>query len=494
MSLKTLQRKQNIFIFLYLGLMVFAWVFATPHTGISDEPAHVVKASATARFQFSGPKVVGQFGYDAQVYRVPVAYSVPGLATCYAGMLDVPASCTSPLPSGHELLEVSTTAAHYPPLYYLVVGAPLNIWPGMVGFFGARLLSGLLTVLLTGWAYLLASRDPRRPLLPFGVLIGLVPTTLAFAGAINPASAEISGALLMATSMILAIVRPVQTRREQVHIALAGMVGSVFFALSRPASFVFMGAVIGLTSLAFGPRTVIANLRRPRLSNAGIWLPFCGFVVALIAYLMTPRGLGLGGGGAGVGESLAVNLRYSFERIPDYLAQMFGYFGWTELYAPKTELFLWLVAVGACLGFALVTLSLRRLCVLLMSAVAVVFAPLVLEGMRASEVGRGYQGRYMLSVAVLVPLISLSVARQDGIPKNSRRLGLSLGVVTVLSHLLVLNHVVRRFSVGLSGPLWWPSSPEWAPEIGTWVMVTTMLVATMAGVALIWGRMKLSRV
>ena len=494
MSLKKLQRNQVVLIFLYLGLTVFAWVFATPHTGVSDEPAHVVKAAATARFEFSGPKVVGQFGYDAQLYRVPVAYSVPGLAACYAGMVDVPASCTSPLPSGDELVEVSSTAAHYPPLYYLVVGAPLNIWPGMTGFYVARLLSGLLTVLLTGWAYLLASRDPKRPLLPFGVLVAMVPTTLAFAGAINPASAEISGALLMTTSMILAIVRPVQTRREQVHIALSGVVGSAFFALSRPASFVFMAAVIGLTSLAFGPRTVLTNVRRPRLGNAGIWTPFLGFVVAVIAYLMTPRGLGLGGGGAGVGESLAVNLRYSFERIPDYLAQMFGYFGWTELYAPKAQFFLWLIAIGACLGFALMTLSLRRLCILLLSVVAVVFAPLALEGLRASEVGRGYQGRYMLSVAILVPLIALSVSRQDGIPKGSRRLGLALGIVTVLSHLLVLNHVVRRFSVGLAGPLWWPGSPQWVPAIGTWVMFATMLFATMAGGLLIWGRVKLSRV
>jgi hypothetical protein len=494
MSLKKLQRNQIPLIFLYLGLMVFAYVFATPHMGVSDEPAHVVKAAATTRLEFSGPKVVGQFGYDAQTFRVPIAYSVPGLAACYAGMLDVPASCTSPLPSGDEVIEVSTTAAHYPPLYYLVVGAPLNIWPGTTGFYAARLLSGLLSVLLTGWAYLVASRDPKRPFMPLGVLVGLLPTTLAFAGSINPASAEISGALLMATSMILAIVRPVQTRREQVHIALAATVGAAFFALSRPASFVFMGAVIGFTSLAFGPRTVLVNLRRPRLGNAGIWTPFLGFVVAVVAYLMTPRGLGLGGGGAGVGESLAANLRYSFERIPDYLAQMFGYFGWTELYAPKSQFFLWLVVVGACVGFGLMTLSLRRLFILLLTITAVVFAPLALEGLRASDVGRGYQGRYLLSVAVLIPLMALSVSRQDGIPAKSRRLGLALGAFTVLSQVLVLNHVIRRFSVGLAGPLWWPSSPQWIPVVGTWVMVATMLAATMAGGALIWGRMKLSRV
>lgn len=494
MSLKRTQRNQVIFIFLYLGLMAFAWVFSTPHTGISDEPAHVVKAAATTRFQFSGPKVVGQFGYDAQVYKVPVAYSVPGLATCYAGMVDVPANCTSPLPSGSQLVEVSTTAAHYPPLYYFVVGVPLNIWPGTVGFYGARILSGMLTVLLTGWAYLLAARDPKRPMLPFGVLLGLVPTTLAFAGAVNPASAEVSGALLMATAMILAIVRPVKTRREQTHVALAAIVGSAFFALSRPASFVFMAVSIGLISFAFGPRTVVVNLRRPRWANAGIWVPFCGFVAALIAYLLTPRGLGLGGGGGGIGESLAANLRYSFDRIPDYLSQMFGYFGWTELYAPKAQFFLWIGAIGACLGYAVMTLSLRRLCVLVLSVVGVVFAPLVLQGLRASEVGRGYQGRYMLSIAILVPLIALSTSRSDGIPKHSRRLGLALGTVTVLSHLLVLNHVVRRFSVGVAGPLWWPSSAQWVPEIGTWTMLIAMVASLGSGAALVWGRTKLSRV
>lgn len=494
MSLKRTQRNQVIFIFLYLGLLAFAWVFSTPHTGISDEPAHVVKAAATTRFQFSGPKVVGQFGYDAQVYKVPVAYSVPGLATCYAGMVDVPANCTSPLPSGSQLVEVSTTAAHYPPLYYFVVGAPLNIWPGSVGFYGARLLSGLLTVALTGWAYLLAARDPRRPMLPFGVLVGLVPTTLAFAGAVNPASAEVSGALLMVTSMTLAVLRPVKTRREQIHVMLGSVVGSAFFALSRPASFVFMALAIGLISLAFGPRTVVANIRRPRLANAGIWVPFVGFLVALVAYLLTPRDLGLGGGGAGIGESLAANLRYSFERVPDYIAQLFGYFGWTELYAPKPQFFLWLCVIGVCVGFAILTLSLRRLAILFAAIFAVVFAPLVLEGVRASEVGRGYQGRYMLSVAVVIPLIALSVARKEGIPSRASRLGLSAGLLTVVVNVLVLNHVVRRFSVGLAGPLWWPGAAKWVPVIGVWGMVLTMVAACAAGTALVWGRMRLSRV
>jgi hypothetical protein len=494
MSLKTMQRNQVVLIFLFLTVMAFAWVFSTPLTGVSDEPAHIVKASATARLQFSGPKVVGQFGYDAQVYRVPTAYSVPGLATCYAGMVDVPASCSTPLPSGSELVEVSTTAAHYPPLYYFVVGAPLNIWPGSTGLYIARVLSALLTVALTGWAYLLTARDPRRPLLPLGVLIGLVPTTFAFAGVVNPASAEISGGLLMASAMILAIVRPVNTRREQIHVALASVVGASFFALSRPASFAFMFVSIALVSLAFGPRTVVAALRRPKLKNAGILVPFGGLAVAVLAYLLTPRDLGLGGGGGGIGEPLAANLRYSFERVPDYLAQLFGYFGWTELYAPKSQFYLWLLVVGVALGLAVLTLSLRRMVILLMTIGVVVFAPLVLEGARAGDVGRGYQGRYMLSIAVLVPLIALSASRKEGIPRNSGRVILIGGIAVVLSHVLVLNHVVRRFSVGLAGPLWWPGSAQWTPAIGIWVMVVAMAVGAAAGIALVWGRVKLSRV
>jgi hypothetical protein len=132
--------------------------------------------------------------------------------------------------------------------------------------------------------------------------------------------------------------------------------------------------------------------------------------------------------------------------------------------------------------------------ILLMTIGVVVFAPLVLEGARAGDVGRGYQGRYMLSIAVLVPLIALSASRKEGIPRNSGRVILIGGIAVVLSHVLVLNHVVRRFSVGLAGPLWWPGSAQWTPAIGIWVMVVAMAVGAAAGIALVWGRVKLSRV
>ena len=464
------QRFLVVFV-LFLLSLGFTWAVIQPPYGVSDEPAHTVKALASSRGDLSGPHVIGQFDYEAIEFIVPSAYSSIWHFVCYNSDPNVTPDCAPPFPTSSDRTAVSSTAGEYPPLYYAIVGWLGWLSPGQDGLTMMRVMTVFLVVAMAGFASWLIHQHQERSGAD-AILLGLTPTVLAFSGTVNPFGPEIAAAILFWTSSLLLLGET--SSRKQLRQLTATVYGSaILLGFIRPASFVWI-VVIMLFVLTASPTPEGSRLIRPvtrhviAASTTGVLVSYVWF-----AEFMTTHSLG---GGSPAGGTLLGNMRFSFERTDEYLRQTLGFFGWTSFYSPPIVIVLYMALLVLFVVFyrmnhAEVRLSL--LCLVLFACLG----PSVLEGARASTSGFGFQGRYLLPVLVGFPLILVCRSKTT---RPSHRQGVLLGGL-VLAQLFALNHATRRFTVGLDGPYLWPIHMEWSGNLGALATLTFTAVTWLLG-------------
>src|SRR2546430_1505376 len=104
--------------FLAFFALSAAWALATPLSAVPDEPAHIVKAAATARLEFRGvtvtqSTVVDNVPTDEQMagFKVPAGYrQLLDMHDCYHVDKHVPASCADPIGAEDGDAVVGTSA------------------------------------------------------------------------------------------------------------------------------------------------------------------------------------------------------------------------------------------------------------------------------------------------------------------------------------------------------------------------------------------------
>jgi len=454
-----------------------SWALLQPPYGISDEPAHAIKALATSNGQLRGPQSVGQFGYNSMEYQVPSAYSSIWHFTCYSGDVKATPVCAPPFPNGVEEIGVTSTAAEYPPAYYAIVGAFGWINPGQTGLFLMRMATVILfSFFITLSAKLLINNGYAHRL--GTLLICATPTVLSFSGAVNPFSPEVGASILYWTSGLLLLKSP--TSKSSGLIASV-YIGAFFFGTIRPASFLWilisMSAIL-LVSPDF--RALVSTFRKRTNSLHFLMSSALGVLASISWYLFGMQTRNLGGGSPAGGELLD-NMMTSFHQTPSYLRQIFGFFGWTTFYAPTPVMFLLLLAL---LFLFFCNRRYRKAEIIgLICLLAFLFAgPAVFEGARAAGSGFGFQGRYLIPVAVGLPIV-LTVGGQK-INKNLF-LTAAIPVLAITSHLISLSHVAKRFLVGLDGPFFWPSEIEWSGFGGEMAILLSIGMTLVTGLLVV---------
>ena len=184
--------------FLVLALTVL-WTLSTPLFAAPDEPAHVLKAVATARGQLSGPSVAGQPAAVTQV-TVPAGYATAGqVPDCFDTLRTEPAGCARDLTYEPGIVQTTTYVGHYPLLYYLLVGWPSRfITSPDEAVYAMRLTSDFLSAAFVSLALALFLAQRRKGGPPvLGVLIALTPQAVFLASAVNPAGLAISAAVCL---------------------------------------------------------------------------------------------------------------------------------------------------------------------------------------------------------------------------------------------------------------------------------------------------------
>lgn len=466
----------RVYLLLFLMLLAIGWLFTYPPYGVSDEPAHTVKALAVANGEFEGPKTVGQFGYAAEVFNIPATFSSIFHFVCYGASLDTTPDCVGNFPDDPTTVVNTSTAATYPPLYYALVGWLGWIFPTQAGFYmmrGMGLIAVLGVLILAFRSAAKASNSVNREALLF---VACTPAFVSFMPVVNPFALEVALALCFWLQSLAFLEKNASSNVDKVLIVFVG----VSFGLTRPASFIWMFSIL-LILVIFEWENPFKQDSRQKWT----WIISGGLLSILISggwYVHRLRDVPLGGGGQGY-ASIWANLRHSFENLDDNFLQLFGHFGWTSFYPPLIVPVLGIVAI-----FLLATAPTcggeKRNLLQILVPCAVLAAPLVLEGLRASSAGLGYQGRYILPIAVGLPVLW------------SRRLSPSEGRITCAifmagaANLIALGYSAHRYLVGVSGPYWWLGREKWQPPING---IGLMIIWIAAASALLLAILSLQR-
>ena len=403
-----------------LFLMTVAWSFIIPIKGQADEPAHAIQAAAVVRGQFivEGHPDVHRFGfkYNRHDVEVPREFkNVEENTACFVFFPEAPEKCAKPVPTSDGKTGIaSTTAANYPPLYYMAVGWPTLFLEGAPSWYAMRFLSALICTGFTalGIAALARKCGTRYAL---ACTVGLTPTCLAFFAAINPQGPEIAMCFALAGFLIPVAVGHRPSDRSLIG---AGVIVALI-AMSRPTAALWALGIVGMIGLLIRLEAWKSLMRR-RAMWICLGLSAAGCVGALVwNHVARPSDsvFGWAEKDADLFEMIGKLQQRFVQPIWD---GAFGYFGWSDNPVPG---WLHVTSIVVCIVFVVVTLALARWRERLAVTLGILFVPLstiALQYAVLRTAGMMWQGRYNLPfVVALVALAVLPIARRWGTPANA---------------------------------------------------------------------------
>jgi hypothetical protein len=458
--------------FLAFFALSAAWALATPLTASPDEPSHMVRAAATARGEFTGQQFDrriydgGKWVMQSQTgYKLPSQYDyILIMHECYTAHLDKPASCAKPMTSGSKEGIAGSTAAANNPLYYLAVGWPSLLNDGQAGLYGMRLVSaGLCAALLASAVVTAAQWSRRRSYTLLGTMVAATPMTLFLNGSVNPNSIEICSALLLWSAALALFLDPEPTLTNR-RLARAGIATIALVNVRQLGPLWVIGIL--LCAIIASDGGVLRTLVRKR----AVWAWSGGVMAATLSgFLWSLHSNTL--------VIAAVNhpaytfgraARHTFDLSGMYVDSLIGLFGWLDTPAPAGTRVAW-YAVTLFLALLAFAFSRRREALALTGLVlAIVVIPIVAQGEQAQHLGYIWQGRYILAVAVGLPLLSSGILAKrlqfSKAPAESRLL-LTLATVTGLAGFNAFFFTLHRYAVGAYGALI-RIHPKWSPPGG----------------------------
>ncbi len=486
------------------------WSFADPLIAAPDEQAHVIRAVALDHGQLGTPARNPGAPLNAPLSKVldnvtvpaSIAYSVL-YPICWHFLANVPATCSKPWPTS-EAPEVTTTyVAHYPPLYYLVVGVASYLSQEPSGIYMMRLVSCLMSALMLAMCAYAISRWSRRSALYLGVYVALSPEVYFLSSSVNPSGFEITTAICLWTLVAIFALERHSDPPGGLVVAL-GVVGSIF-VLIRGLSPLWL-ALAGLTVIVLvGPRSLLEQLRRRRdlqISAGGI------FVATLLAstWILTQGTLNILPVGAGVpkSDSMAKVVNIVLGYVQVWLRECVGVLGWLDTELPNLVYQSWYIIVIAAIIVAVMRGSWRERAVVAGLCALVVAIPVALVSRQAKTLGVVWQGRDTLPLAVGALIMATAVCANRRTPLSlpswfpldaTRRRQITrisapvvIGVVA-LANMLSFYTNMRRYAVGLYGPkFFFLHGQGWSPPTGQMatLVVYCLITAIFAGVLIAW--------
>lgn len=462
------------------------WSLATPIGASPDEPAHLVKAAAVVRGQILTPE--NEFG---SVVEVPRYVAGAHARTCTAFNDLITADCAKPLDGDPaELVESTTTAGRYNPLYYALVGWPSLVFGTDAGVYAMRIVSGALTSAFLALTVVLLGAWTRR-LTPM-VAVGAATTPMVFflAGSVNPNAIEVTATLAAFVAVMAVVLRP-DPALLPLRVAVVG-VAAVVAANARAISPIWL-AIALLSPFILVSRDRLRELVRSRPVIIAAAITAAG-VVASLLWLRATSSVSLPPGGDGEppeipyqGSSFPFGVGLMVIRFGQHLQEMIGVFGWLDTASPVEVYALWGLLFGSLVVWAVALLRGRALVLALVLIAATPIVPALIQGAFITSGGWIWQGRYALPVLVVALLaLGLLLADHDGgLSLRTRRILAGLAAALwAFGQVLAYTTALQRYSVG-EGTSWLDmiTAPAWQPPGGIIpLLVAFGLVAALAGV------------
>jgi len=451
------------------ALVMGLWAVANPLMTGPDEPQHIINAVAVAHGQVGratvGSPIGRRFLVDVPDYVVQERRNA-----CTAFHPNITAACQRPRPARAGMSAALTQFNNYPALYYAVVGSATYATSGLPAFVAMRVLSVLLcaAMLTAATSFLLWSRWRRRVLL--GLAAGITPMTLFLTGVVNDSGFEITAGVAAYAGAIhlCTVTRP--TRRARVLFAVV----CLCFANARAPDVVFLPAIVVIVAVVTGARAT--PWWRPLRAGA-VWVPVLAADLLGLVYLVVFGPPNLLGRRPVQPVGFWAAAHVSLHGLSLHGHEVIGVFGWLDTPVPAPVSTLWLVAVGCLAVNAARRRAVRALVVSGLLPIICVLGATLVEARSYNVVGLYVQTRYMLPLLAGIPLLLLV----RGGPDPSLR----IVILSCLAagDLLAFQQELRRYTVGLSGPLF-PRHAAWEPALPWPVLATAYLTLVVTAVSL----------
>lgn len=469
-----------IVVWALLSIVAAVWAIGMPLTTGPDEPSHFVKAAAVVRGEFGGIP-----SRDGTVVQVPayVAYT-PG-ETCTAYNPEQTANCgpTVPEPSG-LIMDGTTTAGAYNPVYYALVGWPTLIFTDQSGLYAMRIVSGILASAFLALGLMMLRTWQRRVFPLIAALVALTPMVLYINGVINPSSLEIAGTFAAFIAMLSIIVDPRPRLVTERMLILS--VSAALACSTRSISPLWIALLLLIPLVLLSRQALVALLRR-----RAVWVGISVVAVAAafsLAWTVLSASLTLANPqdvGPTTYDNVGASPAFGFVKMimlsVNLGQQMIGILGWFDTLLPFPVYFIFSALIGTLGIAAAVLLRGRRAVMALALLIALIIGPAVVQAVYITGGGFIWQGRYTLPLLVctvvgVAALISETWTKLE--PRLVRRLSILVGFFWAASQVLSYLQALRRYSVGASGSFTAIfTAPEWSPPLGSIMLMITAVAA-----------------
>lgn len=468
--------------FAVLATLLGAWVIATPDFSGPDEPAHVLRAAAVAGGDLGSE---ASPDYDQGVTRVddiPRSLGLgPAITSCFA--FDRNATpCGPPFEADDTRTSAFTTAGNAPPLFYALVGVPLRAQPDARGLLLARLVSAGACAALIATAAIAALRARRRGFLLVGLAVAVTPMACYLGGVINPSGLEIAAGTATWALLLTTVAAPERPPRW-VLVALG--LSAATFILARALSPAFFALVVAVTIAALGGRVIDRRERRWQMLGAGLGLAVALATIWVVGHDPTSVVP------ANVIEpaTLSRKLVLSVGKTWGSVEEMVAAFGWLDVHYPRGIHQAWLLAASVLVLLAMHLDRSTRARVALGALLLLSWAiPIAIEVRGYDDYGLIVQGRYILPVAVGIPLLSgLMIDRARAaavVALDSLRRTILVGLL--VAHAAAFWFFLRRYTMGADSGVLIPWDVEWSPRLHPWLLMAVVVAASAEWARWLW--------
>ena len=470
-------RRVFVVVLVLAFLNMAVWSLATPFFASPDEPAQVARAVALVHGQLIG-KTVKNAGNAITDVTIPKVYAAGvEYGGCFTFKDTVSAACAARLPRSTAEVRTVTYVGRYPPLYYAIVGLPSLFTTSGNGLYAMRLVSALLNAVFLALGAFSIAAWSRSRLLLVGLLVAATPMTFFLGSVVNPSGMEIMSAIcLWCAGLVLVLER---SDKPPPGLVAVVTVSAGALLLSRALSPLWVACILLLLALLAGWRGLrsLARARCVRWALVAL-VPTTAFAIGWIVVAHALDLLAVGVKVKASGTPLAASI---LGDTATWVQQMIGVFGWLDTLSPLLTYLFWYAAIGLFVLLALACARRRHSAALVLLMVVVVIAPVCISYGQAHRLGIIWQARYIMPMAVGVPLMAVAlVERSPALGGVRSRLATVVCALLAFAAFAAFAEALRRYVTGVKGPIDYLQG-AWQPPWGA----TTLTIAAFVLIALL---------
>lgn len=454
-------------VWLYLSVAASAWALATPLAASPDEPAHIIKAAAVAQGEFAGEPTD-----QAAVTRVRVPESVATASSwpCFAFQSNVSAGCIPESQAGTTLVEATTSAGLYNPTYYALVGWPTRfVDDGATAVYLMRIISAIIVALFLTitWFGLRAISGPVIGGVTFLALA--TPMVFFLAGVVNPNALEIATGVAFITSLLWLLRNSTSEHQRSLWLASLAVSG-VILANSRGISPFWLVLFVVLAMVSTPWPNVVSQFKDIKFL-VSTFVVILG-VIASGLWVFSSGTLGAMGNFPGAGEvtPLRAFLKMILQRSAD--PGLIGVFGWLDTVSPNIVYAIWTILIGGFITCAFMMARGKALITVIVSVLAFIGAPALIQAASVQKSGFIWQGRYSLAImGAMLILCSVVIAETFGKSITGRhavKLSYLVAGAVLFGQVFAFVSVLGRYVTGdVEAVFAALGAGEWNPPLGS---------------------------